>query len=425
MHYSLTRATTWNLFGYIYLLIASLVSIPLLIRGLGTAQFAAYGLLIATISLLSAFDLGLPQAVTRALTLRKQSIKQRDTTWATSSLLFALSGVGAGLISVAITWYLGFSSTIQLTTLAIVVMNNIVSHYLTLASSNGHFGYYNSKTFIVGTMTTLGAAYLSMQGYGITGLLAGQLTSYLITHIVLASYARRFFPRPWEYKSSGVVARSLMSFGLKNQAGKIIGQVQGQYAKYLLTAVSPLRLSSYLIAVGLVQKAAGAVQQVALALYPAMARGYRDPHMRTLYIRLQIALALAGSLSIWIYPYIAYPLLLWWLQDPRITEVVYAILQVLVWYLAILVLTPLPSLILDASGRPGITSLFAFVTAIIEIGLAIVLMPRYEYLAPAYAALIALILTTPALLYVTARISRAVPQAKPIRNPAKWGKITP
>ena len=78
----------------------------------------------------------------------------------------------------------------------------------------------------------------------------------------------------------------------------------------------------------------------------------------------------------------------------------------MVWYFAVLVLCPLASTMLDSRGRPELTSLFTLVTTVIEISLAFILFPRFGLFAPIYSALIALVLTTPALLYVTDRIIR-------------------
>ena len=82
-------------------------------------------------------------------------------------------------------------------------------------------------------------------------------------------------------------------------------------------------------------------------------------------------------------------------------------MRILVWYLAILMLTPLASTMLDGHGHPGVTSFFAFITTAIEIVLALILLPHFGILAPAYGALIAVALTTPVLLYSTNRVLKS------------------
>ncbi len=406
MHYSLTRATIWNLTGYLYLIIASLIATPIILHGLGLAQFSLYSLIFAAIILVSSIDFGLPQAVVRALSHEPDDSPSRRILWATSSQLFIASGVVAGLVAVAVTSTFHVAPTILVLVFSLCLMNNLIGHYLTLPHSEGRFDWYNTKTFVIGTANTFLTAYLAWRGQGIMVILLSQLLCYLITLFILVSFSLQYFPRPWEGRASLKVAKSLIMFGLKNQVGKVVGQIQGQYGKYLLSSLSPLLLSSYVIALGLVQKLTGGISQVATALYPATARNTHGPAIRIFYHRLQLGLFALGLLGVGVFEIIGYPFLSWWLHSPELTPIVHSLMRVLVWYFSILILTPLASSMLDGRGRPELTSLFAFLTALVEISLALFLFPRYGLFAPVYAALIAVTLTTPALLYVTERVIR-------------------
>lgn len=402
MHYSLTRATSWNLAGYVYLLVASLVATPILVHSLGLSQFGQYSVIVGTLALVSSFDLGLPQAVVRQLAKNTLTFKSRQTIWATSSILFILSGLLAGLAAVVPTYLLHLPAGLLVVVFALGLIHNLVAHYQTLPQAEGHFGYFNAKTFIVGTGNTLFAAYLSWIGQGLTIILSAQLACYFLTLLVLAYFSLKYFPHPRSGRPTLQAAKPLVAFGLKNQVGKVVGQVQSQYAKYLLAASSPLTLSTYVIAQGLVMAAAGGISQLATALYPAAARGGRS--LRSLYHSLQIGLFFVGLLGVGSYYLIGLPFLSWWLHDPALVALVHSALNLFVWYLFILILTPLPSSMLDSHGRPELTSLFAFVTTAIEIVLALVLFPHFGLFAPIYAALFAAILTTPALLFTTERV---------------------
>lgn len=404
MHYSLARATLWNISGYLYLILASLVSTPILVNHLGLVQFGQYSLIFAAIILVSSLNLGLPQAVTRALSRDHEFSPTRETLWATSSILFLGTGLVAAIIAVILTLALHLSPLVLLQIFALVLINNLVAHYSTLPQAEGHFGYYNAKTFIVGTGNTLLAAYLAWIGQGVPAILSMTIACYLLTLVVLVYFSLKHFPRPRAGIPSLPVARSLIAFGLKNQAGTLTGQVQSQYGKYLLSSLSPLKLSAYVVAIGLVQKLAGGVVQIATALYPASARSAGNLHLRRTYHVLQLGLFTLSILGIGLYQLIGLPFLSWWLHAPELVPLVHTIMQILVWYFAILILSPLASSILDGHGRPGLTSLFTFATATIEIVLALILFPRYGLLSPAYAALVAIIFTTPALLLATEHI---------------------
>jgi O-antigen/teichoic acid export membrane protein len=361
-------------------------------------------LIIATLSLVSAFDLGLPQAVVRALSHDHDSADHRKTIWATSSVLFIATGLLSAVVVAIASYYLQVPYRAITLIFGLAVMHNLLSHYSTLPQAEGHFGYFNSKTFIVGTANTLLAAFIAWRGDGITEILTAQLLSYLIALLPLVYFSLKYFPSPWKGVASKSVAKSLITFGLKNQAGKAVGQIQSQYAKYLLAAVSPLGLSAYVIASGLVQKFAGGIAQLSSALYPASARGSGGKQITIIYRRLQLCLGLCGILVIIGYKLLGYPFLSWWLGAPQLVPLVDSLMQILVWYLAILMLTPLASTILDGRGYPEITSFFAFLTTVIEITLALILFPRFGLLSPAYAALIAVAITTPPLLIKVARV---------------------
>lgn len=399
MHYSLSRATSWNLAGYTYLIIASFVSTPILLHSLGLVPFGQYALIITTLTLLSAFDLGLPQAVVRAL-VRTRGQFERQQLWATSSLLFIATGVISGILAVLIAHNYVTSPTNYLLIFSLPLLSNLVSHYSTLPQSTGHFGYFNAKTFIVGTGNTLLAAYLAWSGQGINSILSVLLLCYLITLFALAFFSLKYFPLPWTYRPRAAVARSLISFGLRNQVGKIAGQIQAQYAKYLLSTVSALALSAYSIATGLTQKAAGAISQLASALYPQVA----SRPVRALYYRLQLSLLALALLGVVLYQFLGYPFLNWWLSDSVIVGAVDQVLKVLVWSFVLLIPTPLASTVLDGLGHPGTTSFFAVATTVFEIGFAFLLFPTFHLMAPVYASFLALALTTPLLLYQTARV---------------------
>jgi len=404
MHYSLKRATLWNIAGYLYLILASFISTPILISYLGLTSFTQYGLIISTLALVSTLNLGLPLAVTRALSTDLAFSTRRQTIWATSSVLFIATGILAGLVATLTSYLLRIDLVILPIIFGIGLMTNLVGHYQTLPHAEGHFGYYNAKTFIVGTANTLLAAYLASIDYSLITILAVQLVSYLFTLFVLVYFSLKFFPNPAAGIASYQEAKQLISFGIKNQLGTLIGQLQAQYAKYLLAFVSPLQFSAYYIAVGLMQKIAGGVTQIATALYPTSSRHKADPSIRVIYYKLQTILVFFGIAIIILEAMFSKTFLLWWLQDPSLASTTGSVLHTFVYALAMLILTPLASTILDSHGHPEITSIFAALTTFIEISLALLLYQKYGLFAPVYASLIALLLTTPPLLYITNKI---------------------
>lgn len=400
MHYSLSRAFTWNLAGYLYLIVASFISVPIIFNSLGMIGFGHYALVIATITLASSIDLGLSAAVVRSLS---QDHDEHYRVWATSHWLF----VGTGLVAAAIAALIvsSFESPVFILPLVFVhtLLGHVLSHYLTLPQARGHFHIFNLRPFVIGTANTIVSAYLASLGFGIDILILTQLLATLGLIIFLRLYTRRHFGTLPIMSASRTHSHDLLGFGIKNQVGKLVGQIGAQYAKFLLAALSPLAVSAYTIGQGIVLKLAGGLTQLSTALYPDSTRRARTRALRSLYHRLQLSLLGLSLLGLAIYYLFGLPFLTWWLKDQELAGAVRGILNYLALYLAVLVLTPLPSVILDSHGKPGTTSLFTTLTIGLEIALALLFFPQHGYLAPAYAAIISVIVTTPALLIVTER----------------------
>jgi len=399
--YSLARATTWNLAGYLYLILASLISTRIVIKALGLTGFSQYALVVATVTLASSIDLGLSSAVVREFAISPSS--RHRQIWSTSFTLFVITGLLAATIATVIVTFLRLAPELVVLTFILTLVSHLLSHYLTLPQSQGRFDLYNLKTFLVGTANTFLAALLASLGYSLPVLLGFQLGAYLVAMFILFRYTTKYFLSR-HLRFSLIHAHDLLSFGLKNQFGKLLGQIGAQYAKFLLVPVSALSVSAYAIAQGVVLKLAGGLTQLTTALYPASSQARGTPAVRALYHRLQLVFLIFSCLGLVGYGFFGLAFVTWWLKDLDIVYAVHSVLRILVWYLAILVLTPLPSTILDSHGRPGLTSLFTTLTVLFEITLAVLLFPRFGLVAPSIAALTSVIITTPPLLYVTERV---------------------
>ena len=405
MKYSLTRATLWNLSGYLYLIIASFFSIPIIISSLGITTFSQYVIILAILTLASSIDLGLSSAVIRKLA--RDDHDHHHTIWSTSLTLFLSIGLVVALITTFIIYQFGITISILPIIFIYALTNHLLSHFLTLPQALGRFDLYNLRTFLVGTANTLIAASLAHLGYGINSIIIAQIIAMIITIIILIRYSYNHFHH-FIIKPSIKYSRELLSFGIKNQIGKIMGQLGAQYAKFLLAPISALAVSSYSISQGVVLKLAGSLTQLSTALYPVSSASTHSIRLRRLYHRAQLIILVSSLLGITIYSFFGLPFLTWWLTDLELVTAVHSVLNFLIPYLAILTLTPLASTILDSHNKPGTTSFFATITILLEIILAVYLLPTYGLLSPAISALISVSLTTPFLLIVTERTLHSV-----------------
>jgi O-antigen/teichoic acid export membrane protein len=103
----LARNTALNLAGQAVPLVAALVAIPWLIRGLGADRFGVLTLAWATIGYFSLVDLGLGRALIHAVATRLGSSREDELValgWTALALMFLLGALGAVALAAATPW---------------------------------------------------------------------------------------------------------------------------------------------------------------------------------------------------------------------------------------------------------------------------------------------------------------------------------
>ncbi|HEX9190315.1 MAG TPA: flippase [Vicinamibacteria bacterium] len=104
---TLARNTLWNLVGQGAPLLAALLAIPFILRGLGTERFGALSLAWMLIGYFSLFDLGLGRALTKLVAEMVAEGRESEVpglAWTALHLMAGLGVVGAALIALFSRW---------------------------------------------------------------------------------------------------------------------------------------------------------------------------------------------------------------------------------------------------------------------------------------------------------------------------------
>lgn len=386
MSYSLKRSAVLNLTSYIYLFIASLATTPTLIRYLGLTDFGTYVLSLGILALVTSVDLGLSRSVVYHLAQSKNIILTKQIL-STSLLLHATLGTIFALITLS--W---FSPHLSFLIFSIFIL----SHYQAYHESQGNFGMVNLRAFVIGTTNTVVAALLAYLGYSVLGILISLSASTLFTILVMALYtpasSAQYLSRP--------VAKKILNYGLKLQIGKLVNSLQAQYPKLLFAsnavALTVLSLSSSLIA-----KAAGAVSQLAIAIFPYSINSKDKGKLRCYYAYAQLSLFALGIIAIYLYSYFGYNVLYWWLGDLELASTLHTFLLTYRYYGLLLVLTPLASTMLDSRNMAGRSSLYALLALVIELAVVSLTYSGYGVMSIAYGSVSSLLVMVPILLITT------------------------
>ncbi len=415
---TLLKNTSLNLFGYFFLAVAALISIPLLLKSLGKDVFGLYLLLDSSVPLASVFDLGLSISVIRHLSLPDLNKGEKNKIWRTSFWLFILTGIVTALAAFILLLFMGklpifasynfiYYSAIALVLALTIFVDRISAHLLTLPQAEQRFVVFNLRNITVGTGNTLISALLALYYPNLLAIFTLQLFFYIVTAIYLSIYSRKFFSEesisPHRDNES---SSKLLRFGLKNFLGTVSSTAESQISKYMLGGLlSAEAVAAFGIPQSLIIKGAGAVSQLPLALFPlstSLTSKDRILKLRRLVISLQGLILLIGIVGIAFIYRFGQLFLTLWLHNPQVVAMSYPILKILSWYFALTILTPIPTTVLNSINKPHIPSLFAFSTTVIEVVLLLIYIPRFGAIGAAYATVFASIVTVSVFLVIFA-----------------------
>lgn len=409
----LIGSTSLNLAGYLYLLGASVVSISLLARGLSLSALSAYVILAAVPPFISIFDLGMPQAVIRALSqteggeLRRVRVNSYGFFLATLPLIGLLTWLVLLILGRAPVVSAALTTPIILSLVGCAMTNHLLNHFLAIAQAELRFGIYNIKSWLVGTVNTLGAGLLALWTGDLTLIFVVLFAAYLLTLVTVVYSLDRGRYAVERIALSRPVLSRLLHYGLQNFLGTLSGQVELHAGKYILSFLPPLFVSAFTIPQNVVYKLGGALSQGTLALFPLgsrLAHPDKRSELRRLYYQLQ-ALILGGSLLfILIVALWGQPLLTLWLGAGELAQAAYPVLRLLSYFFVLMSLTPVASVVVNALGYPLYTSLSAVATAALNLLLLGLLTPSGGALGAAQAILVSSAVTTPVFLYLTERV---------------------
>ncbi len=413
---TLVRNTAFNLFGYIYLLGVSFLSISIFLNNLGRDMFGVYIFLASFVPIASVFDLGVSIALIRNLASSEFSTTDKKQIWQTGLFIFLLQGLFLGIFFFALLVYL-FQSLPLLSTLfgttniyilafilgSTIFLNHINNVLLSIPQAFQRFDVYNSKTYLVGTANTLLSAWLTFYTNNLSLVFLLQFVFHVITFFYALNFGKKqigdIVLTPVYNREN---AKSLVNFGLKNFIGTLAGQIEAQISKFFLGFLSSAQsITSFNIPQSIFMKGAGVVSQVAQAFFPLSAsllEKDRITKLKKLYVSLQFLILVSGVFVVGLVHNFGEAFLMWWLKDLVIVRTSLPVMQALSIYFVLLSLTPLPTALLQGLGKPQVPSFFAVLTTTLEAIFMLLLIPRYHELGAAYAFLATISITSPLFL---------------------------
>jgi O-antigen/teichoic acid export membrane protein len=282
---ALARNTLWNIVGQGAPLLAALVAIPVILRGLGTERFGALSLAWLLIGYFSIFDLGLGRALTKLVAEKLASRHEHEIpalAWTALSLMLGLGILGALLIASSSTWLVSRALRIppalqDETRFALYVLASSVPFVISTAGLRGlleakqRFALVNAVRIPLGVLTFVGPVLVlpfSRSLVPVVGILAvGRLLTWA-AHLALCL---RVFPALRDGLAlDAALASPLLRLGGWMTVTNVVGPLMVYLDRFLIGGLVTLAaVAHYATPYEIVTKLLLVPSAIAQVLFPA------------------------------------------------------------------------------------------------------------------------------------------------------------
>lgn len=402
----LVRNVLYTLGSKLVLLVVAVVTVPIVVRGLGADAFGLYALASVIVGYLAFLDMGTGQALVKYLAdaLARDDRARATRLIETASTVFLGMGFVGGLLVVAAADLLVgrvLHLPADLVDTGRTVFRLAGAGFVVTMALNGLlavFQAYQRLDVVARVNTFIGATGLVIPvvllhaGLGLPAIIAANVLVNGSGAAILAALLRGLpggpRPRPGFHAAE---ARCLLHFGGATLVGTLAAQVSLQVDKLVIAAVLPLaRVTYYAVPFNLAAKLFVVPYAVGPALFPAVSETAalgRAGELRMLYLRTTKMLFTTSLPFVLILALWADRVLAVWIGDDFAQEGARS-LRVLALAFFVLLMTQPATDVARGTGRPGIGAAIGAVDAVLVTVLCLVLVPRVGIDGAALAILV-------------------------------------
>lgn len=411
----LARNTIFNFIGQTIPLIVGVITLPFMIKGLGTQRFGLLSLALVILGYFAVFDLGLGRATTKFVAEsigkgEKEKISKIVWTSVTIQFIFGMIGtfIFLAMVPVLVTKLLNIPLEFQTEakfTFCILAFGLpillISSSFRGVLEAFQKFDFVNiitipsnSTTFILPLIgITLGLSLPWIVGFILLTRVM-TLLAYLVFSIYLVPSLKR-------YSYSVELFKHLFSFGFWITISNIVGPILVYLDRFLIGVFSSLSQVAYYTApYEAITRLWIIPFSLVSTLFPAFSTlsGIKDiEKIKSLFFRsIKYILITLGPIVIFVIVFAQELLMIWLGKD--FAENSKEVVKILAFGVLTNSLAYIPYALLQGSGRPNLTAKFHLIELPIYFFLALILVSRWKIDGAAIAWTLRVILDT-ALLY--------------------------
>ncbi|TME74827.1 MAG: flippase [Chloroflexi bacterium] len=404
----------FNVASQVWLTLLVIVTVPIVLHRVGPAAYGVFVLASLLLGYTALLDLGLTPAVVRSIAVhnaRGDRVRLERVLGTALSLLIGLAIVGGGLIAlvtpVAVRSVLHVPDALQADARFVLYVaaagfacNMVLLLFVAIAQGLQRLDLFASRTLALGTVTAIGQVLVVTLGGGLRGLALVTIAINVLSLVVFMLVSRRLLPgirvRPRLDRSAvGELAR----FGSMKFLNQAAVQVIFHVDRLIVAAFLPIAAVSYYgVPVSMCQKFVLVQQGITGAFFPAASELHALHDERRLQ-RLYLSAAKLGVVALIplaILPsLLAWPILDAWI-GPAFADNSAQILAVLALAYGLVAVSAVSGFAADATGHPDWNAGLTIASAVVNLTLTLLLVPRIGAVGAAIALLV-----TGAFLLVT------------------------
>jgi O-antigen/teichoic acid export membrane protein len=380
MNLSLLRNAFSNLLGAMIPALVALGTVPLVVKGLGDANYGVYSLVTAIVGYFAVIDINVTAGSVKYIA---EFNAHKDQQRIDETVFFGLAVyAGLGLLG-GIGLYLGahffvtsvFSVPPQLAGEAVATLRlaalgfflgQLQSYLNSIPQSLMRYDIASRIEMVFGTLVPLLTVAVLMLGYGLYEVILLRVLASLVNCVVLWRCIRRLLPALGWRKPGAAIRRELLGFSAYSFLSRFAGLSYAYADKLIIGAlVGVTGLAYFTVASTLANRILSLTYRLSGVVFPAAsalsARGELE-RLRVLYLKASRYVVFLNASVLVLVAVFAYQILYYWI-DPQFARAGQVVLAVMALSQFIDSLTSLPSLVNDGMGHPRYSGMFALARA--------------------------------------------------------------
>jgi O-antigen/teichoic acid export membrane protein len=411
------RNALYNFGSQIWLTLIALVATPYIVHQLGVDGYGLYALLLTVVGYFAFLDLGLGVATVKYLSEyhgRESDDVIRRLIGTTVALYLVLGALGGAVLALSASWLVAHVlavpedlESLARTSLWIVAVGFVLNlpsvAFMSVPLALQRMDITGRRNALVGTATIVGTVLVLWLGRGLEEVLVVHVGVGFTATVSWIVTARRLLPAtPLTPRLDVAMLRRLTRFGSLKFLQHVATHSVYHLDKLLLGVLASLAaVAYYTVPLALAHRVVYAVGNVSNAFFPAASQlhgGRELERLRELYVRsmkLVAVLVVPAASILFIF---SHEILEFWI-DSEFANESSTVLRLLALAYAFVALSSLPGVTADAAGRPGATAAFSVLALILNLALALVLIPRWEAAGAATAIALNACVQVPLFMY--------------------------